>query len=316
MVAMTARMRIPLAFLVACLLIVGAIVLTPSFVAAQPLVSSCTGIDCQLCNIYDLFNRVIQYAILSATVIAAGLFAYAGGLLVTSGGSVERAGKARNIFGRTFFGFTIALVAFLGIETFVNSLAQGKITFKSAPCVNNRIIDGTGLRFGDSGIVGAIDTATELGTFTGETGALGAGPCAVDKLQAAGITQATKMSCVCAMESSSQPGQESRTDRLKTDPQNRAFSFGLFQINITANQLTDCSTGQKVDCPAAFNQGKTSYDATVKNEALYKRCIAIAKDATCNIQNARRLAQETPQGLGHWGNQRNAAACSIPYTFR
>jgi hypothetical protein len=315
MVAMTARMRISLALLVACFLIVGAILLAPSFAAAQPLVSSCTGINCQLCNLYDLFNRIIQYAILTATIAAAGLFAFAGGLLVTSGGSLERVAKARNIFGRTFFGFTIALVAFLGIETFVNSLAQGKVTFKSAPCVNNRIVEGTGLRFGGTNAVGAIDTATELGTFTGETAALGGGPCEVSKLQAAGVAQATRMSCICAMESGSQPGQESGTDRLKNDPQNRPFSFGLFQINITANYLTDCATKQKVDCPAAFNQGKTSYEATVKDEALYKRCVEIAKDAVCNIENARRLAQDTPQGLGHWGNKRNAAACGIPNTF-
>lgn len=320
---MTARLRIP-AFLIAAACLVVLAFFAPSYVFAQNsggLVSACTGIDCQLCNLYDLFNRIIQYAILSATVFAAGLFAYAGALLFTSGGSETQVTKAKTIFRRTFIGLTIALVAFFGVETLVNSIATGKINFKSVQCVNNRIIEGKGLGFVDPAVLetGAIDTSTELGTFTGETAVIGAGPCAPDRLIEAGFKQATQMSCICGMESGSKPGAESGTDRLKNDPQKRPFSFGLFQINIVANTLTDCVTREQVRCPDAFTtmrRGETNYDVTVRNEALYRRCAEIAKDAACNIQNARRLAQEgSGSGLSHWGNKPNAAACGIPHTF-
>ena len=66
----------------------------------------------------SLINDVIRFILFKMVVpIAAIMFAYAGFLMVTSGGSTEQWSKAKKIFTNVAFGFIIAVAAWLIIRT-------------------------------------------------------------------------------------------------------------------------------------------------------------------------------------------------------
>lgn len=74
-------------------------------------------------ELMSLIYNVIRFILFKMVVpIAAIMFAYAGFLMVTSGGSVEQAGKARTIFTNVALGLIIAVIAFLVIKTLLSIL--------------------------------------------------------------------------------------------------------------------------------------------------------------------------------------------------
>lgn len=139
--------------------LVVAVLALPDAALAQ-VVAQCTGIDCQLCHLFDLFNNVIQYAILIGSAIAACAFAYAGALMVFAAGDTGKIASSKKIFGTVILGYVIALIGVLMVDVLVNSLAQGKLAWKSAPCSNNRLLTG-GIRFNNDQI--AIIGQTQRG---------------------------------------------------------------------------------------------------------------------------------------------------------
>ncbi|MDE2213446.1 MAG: transglycosylase SLT domain-containing protein [Patescibacteria group bacterium] len=97
----------------------------PQIVAAAGLVP-CDGTACQACNIAQLIQNIINFAIEIAIPLAMALFAYAGVLFATAGGgSSENVSRARNIFTTAVIGFVIALAAWLIINTLLYILLQG-----------------------------------------------------------------------------------------------------------------------------------------------------------------------------------------------
>ena len=94
--------------------------------AAEPLVQCGTQVDangkvtnpCGFTDFLSLVNRVITFVLFDlALPIAAIMFAWAGFLMVTAGGSTERVGKAKRIFTNVAIGFIIAVIAFLVVRT-------------------------------------------------------------------------------------------------------------------------------------------------------------------------------------------------------
>src|SRR3990167_8855040 len=66
----------------------------------------------------SLVKRVITFVLFElALPIAAIMFAWAGFLMGTAGGSTERVGKAKRIFTNVAIGFIIAVIAFLVVRT-------------------------------------------------------------------------------------------------------------------------------------------------------------------------------------------------------
>jgi len=94
--------------------------------AAESLVQCGTQVDasgkvtnpCGFTDFLSLVNRVITFVLFDlALPIAAIMFAWAGFLMVTAGGSTERVGKAKRIFTNVAIGFIIAVIAFLVVRT-------------------------------------------------------------------------------------------------------------------------------------------------------------------------------------------------------
>ncbi|MFA6076499.1 MAG: pilin [Candidatus Paceibacterota bacterium] len=78
---------------------------------------------CSFKDALTLINTIIKFILFDLAIpIAAVMFAYAGFKLVTSGGSSEARGQAKNIFSNAVFGLVIAAGAWLIIRTILSVL--------------------------------------------------------------------------------------------------------------------------------------------------------------------------------------------------
>lgn len=89
------------------------------------------------------------------------------------------------------------------------------------------------------------------------------------------------MIAIAKAESGMNPKAPSTTDKMADG---RAFSHGLFQINLTVSEVGG------VRCNEAF-QG-SNYKAHVVNEELFDRCIKLAQDTDISIKVAREKYEE------------------------
>jgi hypothetical protein len=92
--------------------------LVPCGTSADP--NGATG--CQACNLVDLINSVIGFALGLSIPIAIVLFAWAGVLYFTSAASEGNIHKAHQIFYSAFVGLAIALGAYLVVETILHTV--------------------------------------------------------------------------------------------------------------------------------------------------------------------------------------------------
>ena len=79
--------------------------------------------NCDFTQFMNLINKVIHFILFDMVIpIAAIMFAYAGFLLITSGGSSEAKTKMKSVFTNTVLGLIIAVAAFLIIRTILSIL--------------------------------------------------------------------------------------------------------------------------------------------------------------------------------------------------
>ena len=159
------------------------------------------------------------------------------------------------------------------------------------------------------------------------------GECTPEKLQSRFGDGATRMSRIAHHESNC-TALESGIDTMWDDPQNRAFSAGVLQVNLAKHQIT-CG-GERLDCPSAFNppanpnftktviiDGKSvtlsagsGYGYTVRpdREDLYNKCIAAAMDVSCNLDKAKELydARRARGQTGFEDWKISDKACNLP----
>ena len=82
---------------------------------------------CEFKHVMDLINNVISFILFDMVVpIAAIMFAYAGILLIFSGGDTGKRAKAKSIFINVAIGFIIAIAAWLIVEFILNLLGYDK----------------------------------------------------------------------------------------------------------------------------------------------------------------------------------------------
>jgi len=98
------------------------LLLAPLVASAQGLVP-CTD-NCGYNEFIKLIGNVINWLLLIAAPIGAVMFAYAGWLYITSGGSQSQATKANSIFTTLFFGILIALSAWLVVRLILDNLVK------------------------------------------------------------------------------------------------------------------------------------------------------------------------------------------------
>ena len=109
------------------------ILLTPFYVfAAGPLLPNCAP-DCKWQDFITLANNVLQFMIYLAVIVSAVMFAYAGFLYLTSGGSADKVKKAHSVFWSVFVGIIITLVAWVAVDTLLNILTGKGVQEWSKP---------------------------------------------------------------------------------------------------------------------------------------------------------------------------------------
>lgn len=231
--------------------------------------------------IQNLMNASISFGI----VIFVLIIAFAGMLWILTPTNPENHSQAKKVLTNAVIGLLIILSAWLIVD-FVMKLLYNQDAPGFGPW--NSIISGgdicikpdDGLKPLFEGNITAIPGTTS-GGYTGNGGTCTiqqAGPCAATALAQYFGSAANQASMICYAESRGVIGSVSATDVMRNDPQRRAFSFGLFQINLTYHRVAG------LDCPSAF-RGR-NYTARVINEDLYQRCVAAAKNPQHNIAEA------------------------------
>lgn len=114
------------------LLVVGVLLISPMFVSAQltgPLVP-CHGAagdkltECQACHVVELGQKIINFLVAVAAVIAVVVFAYAGWLMLTAAGDMTKISSARGMFWNVLIGLVIVLAGWLIVDTVMKSVFQ------------------------------------------------------------------------------------------------------------------------------------------------------------------------------------------------
>lgn len=82
----------------------------------------CDGINCNVCHIATLAQRILNTAVYLAVILAAILFAWAGWVFLTAAGSTEKLGKAKSVFGNVFVGLIIILIGWIVVDTIMRTL--------------------------------------------------------------------------------------------------------------------------------------------------------------------------------------------------
>ncbi len=79
-------------------------------------------LGCDLCDLGQLMQNIINFMIAMSIPIAAAMFAYAGFLFVTGASNPEQINKARKVFSQVLIGFLIAISAWLVVQTMLSKI--------------------------------------------------------------------------------------------------------------------------------------------------------------------------------------------------
>lgn len=268
---------------------------------------------CQACHLFQLIDRIVQFLILLAVPIASLLFAYAGILYFTSGGGHGKE-EAKNIFKDALFGFIIALCGFLIVDTIIKTLVNGSFTgpsWNTVQCVsgNDRNITRGGLGFIALENLGGLRVG-DAPTITPNV--ITSGNCSPSELESAWGSNSARMSCIIQGESNCRnipSGSDIGADGTPV-------SWGRYQINISANQVT-CPGQAPLNCPSAFTSPYTgtSRSTMVRSDSasrqLFDQCVAAANRPDCATLTAQQIFNR--QGFGAWGADRAGNCGALQY---
>ena len=84
----------------------------------------CDGVDCTVCDVVTLAQRLLNAGIYIAVFLSAILFAWAGWRYVTAGGDSGKATQARETFTNVLIGLVIILVGWLVVDTIMKTLVN------------------------------------------------------------------------------------------------------------------------------------------------------------------------------------------------
>jgi hypothetical protein len=288
-------------------LISSILLMAPLAPASAAIVPACMGSGCRACDLVTLAQSVINFLIIMSIPLAVLVVALAGFRMVIRGQGSE---ILSNLVTSVTIGILIALGSWLVIDMFMKALVDGGKfgPWNKIECVENPIFKDLGVT-SPTGLTpsGDISRLPEV--------PVAAGDCTASALESTWGANAARFSCIIAGESScrntvTQNGVTvplgSGTDLMQNG---EAFSFGMYQINITANSIR-CNDGRTLNCPSAFDKHPVcatnprareclGYGATIRDRALYTECAAAAANPNCNTPTAQDIFRR--QGFGAWG---------------
>ena len=90
--------------------------------------------ECGFTGFIQLINNVIMWLIKISTILATGMFAYAGISLMTSGGNPAAMTKFKGMLFKVLIGYIVIFIAWISVYTIVNALVNpcGSLDFIGA----------------------------------------------------------------------------------------------------------------------------------------------------------------------------------------
>ncbi|MES2135201.1 MAG: hypothetical protein V4449_03115 [Patescibacteria group bacterium] len=276
------------------------------------LVPECEGPFCRACDLLELANNVINFGVAFSVIVATLMFAYAGIMYVSAASSEGQIKKAHGVFTNVFVGLLLVLLSWLLVNILFSVLTgKGLSEWTKISCIANPVSAG----FADVPVIPQGETLEEwlkkAGTYVasgGQCSIIKSGPCSPENLAGYfGAPNATNMSIICRVESSGNPQAGGDIGWYTKKP----FSYGLFQINLTAHQVS-CPDGRVLNCPKAFgspaNPAETrtmiingrptkisagaGWGKPIVNQTLYNQCVTAATDVSCNLHTAKNTFEK------------------------
>lgn len=269
---------------------------------------------CNSCDVVVLANTVIKWLIGITFMFFAVMAVITGVKLVMAGGNSGALSDAKEAFTNLFIGLIIVLGAWLFVDTLLRFVLEGGETgniqgygpWSQVKCIEETIpgIEKLSISEEEFKAIAASDpdlarNLYAVGTGGGNCQADTAGACSASSLSSAFGAAAGSAATILGAESGCNPNSESKTD---TTTDGRTYSVGLWQINLSTNKLS-CN-GKTLNCPSAFQDAgyRNRYNVKVKkivNESLYRECVQLAKDPTCNSNAAAALYRNSGD-FGDW----------------
>ena len=141
------------------------------------------------CQLVQLIQNLINFAIFLGVMATALLFMWAGFLYVTNGGSTENISKAKKIFKAVIWGFVAILGGWLLVDTLMKSLTGGEFgfwnQFKCNSSVEAPLSGGTG------GVGGSLNNGASRGGRYSDIGGSSSTPVVSTRGSAGGIYDAS-----------------------------------------------------------------------------------------------------------------------------
>jgi hypothetical protein len=290
---------------------------------------ACQACPCGMGGVLQFIQNGMNATISFGILICVLVIVFAGILWILTPTNPENHSQAKKVLTNAVIGFLIILSAWLIVDFVMKLLYDGDTTF--GPW--NEILAG-----GDVCVVAKENTPLFSGSITAKPGiglepdggggsggggtgggqcvARDTGGCSIRNLGIFGPAALTA-SKVCDGESKGNAGLPSTVDKLGDGT---PYSFGLFQINITAHQING------LNCPNAFSKKSCTVSSCgpgtgvrVTNPALYNQCKAAATNPQINIRTAHRIYTQAGSRWSPWGA---AKACGLadstqssPYAF-
>lgn len=273
-------------------------------------------------------QNLVAFAISIGVMIVTLMMAYAGILWIASPFNPHNREEGRTLLINSVIGLVITLCSWLLVDFVMKFFynEQRAAEFAGGQAQGASYLPWESILGGNAGakcfeVTSSVSGPTGTGFVTSRRGGGGscsvasAGPCSPSNLTATFGAKAEEASKICIKESSGNPQNVSRTDKL-TD--GSPYSVGLFQINLTNSFSTrvngkNCSEafsgacqGRQVVQQSGNQIGRCSQ--TIVDRTLYDACVLAAKNPATNIAEAKKLYD------GDWGRWRNSAlACRLPY---
>lgn len=215
----------------------------------------------------DYILAIYKFGIWAVGIAALFMIMIGGFMYITSAGNNASMEKAKGIIFDAVTGVLLALIAFLLLYVINPELVNIKL-------ISGSINTGSGSSNSGSG------SGSSSGSGTGKCTPVTSGPCSVEKLKTTCFgDNAVKASSICNAESGGSEKISSGVD--KCQPGGESVSWGLFQINISANNISGYTCANSAASPTYTGKNK---NCTTK--ANYNACVTAACTADLNIKTA------------------------------
>ncbi len=235
-------------------------------------------------------------------VFAVAVVVYGGILYMTTIGNPSGQSEAKEWLMAALWGILL-----LGGAYMVLNIINPQLVNLNLPGLN-----GTGQAVNQVNVPSSGSGGAGSGAGGGTCHAPAAGPCTVSALESTCLgNNPQAASEICNAESSGQAaagGDKSTTGQ--------PVSIGLFQINLTANNVPHSGPDANISCTKAFDHswhapGKCGKDgcgpSTIVNQELYNECAAAAQNVATNIQMACQLSH----GGTNWNAWSTHTTCGL-----